>query len=226
MPPSPPTPQTAAIVSGHGRASILTGDGELVTGTPAEVTRLLGDAMPLLIHAPATLRRLNLRPRPTFDLLELWAFVRPACAAAPTPRGLALALDMAPPADMEDAAALLPTIAEALLARLAAGRDTPANADAPGLAARMAASGWCWAPYVLAALGGANKPTDGLRVWKRLPEWEEEAPPPPPSSHPVLPADARRRLATILGADAEQRPGQGDYASAAAAAFAPRQNAR
>ena len=70
---------------------------------------------------------------------------------------------------------------------------------------------------------GPNKPTDALRVWKRLPEWEEEAPPPPSSSHPVLPADARRRLAAILGAGAEQRPGQGDYASAAAAAFAPRQ---
>ena len=130
---------------------------------------------------------------------------------------------MTPPEDMEDAAALLPTIAEALLARLAAGRDTPANLDAPGLAARMGASGWAWAPYVLAALGGGGKPTDGLRVWKRLPEWEEEAPPPPPSSHPVPPADARRSLAAILGAGAEQRPGQGDYASAAAGAFVPRQ---
>ena len=228
MPPSSPTPQTAAIVAGHGRASILTGDGELASGSPAEINRLLGDAMPLLVHAPVTFRRLGLRPRPAFDLLELWAFVRPATPAAPTPRGLALALDMPPPSDMEDAAALLPAIAEALLARLAAGRDTPANTDASSLAARMGASGWSWAPSVLAALdgaklGGASKPTDGLRVWKRLPEWEEEAPPPPPSSHPVLPAEARRRLATILGANAEQRPGQGDYASAAAAAFAPRQ---
>ena len=217
------TPQTAALVAGHGRASILTGDGELATGSPTQIIALLGDDTPLLVHAPATLRRLGLRARPCFDLLELWAFVRPACAAAPTPRGLALALDMAVPATMEDAAALLPGIAEALLARLAAGRDTPANADAAGLAARMASSGWAWAPYVLAALGGAGKPTDGLRVWKRLPEWEEEAPPAPPSSHPVPPADARRRLASILGAGAEQRPGQGDYASAAAAAFVPRQ---
>jgi ATP-dependent DNA helicase DinG len=224
MPPFPlATPQTAAVVAGHGRASILTEDGELASGTPARIAAMLGDAMPLLVHAPVTLRRLNLRPCPTFDLLELWAFVRPACPAAPTPRGLALALDMPPPADMEDAAALLPAIAETLLARLAAGRDTPANADAASLANRMGASGWAWAPYVLAALGGPGKPTDALRVWKRLPEWEEEAPPPPPAAHPVLPADARRRLADILGPAAEQRPGQGDYASAAAAAFAPRQ---
>ncbi len=180
--------------------------------------------MPLLVHAPVTLRRLGLKPRPCFDLLELWAFVRPACPAAPTVRGLALALDMEPPRDMEDSAALLPTLVEALLTRLATGRDTPANRDAASLAAAMGASGWAWAPFVIAALGHAPGPArDALRVWKRLPEWEEEAPPPPPSAHPVPAADARRRLAAILGPGAEQRPGQGDYASAAAAAFEPRE---
>ena len=61
-----------------------------------------------------------------------------------------------------------------------------------------------------------------MRVWKRLPEWEEAAPPPPPGSLPVTPAEARTRLAAILGSTAEQRPGQADYAAAAAAAFAPR----
>ena len=60
-------------------------------------------------------------------------------------------------------------------------------------------------------------------MWKRLPEWEDAAPPPPPAAHPVPPADARRRLSTMLGPGAEQRPGQGDYADAAAAAFAPRE---
>jgi ATP-dependent DNA helicase DinG len=221
------TPQTAAVVAGHGRASILTQEGELASGSPAEIAALLDDAAPLLVHAPVTLRRLGLRPRPCLDLLELWAFVRPACAAAPTARGLALALDMDPPDSMETAAALLPTIAEVLLGRLAAGRDTPANADAAAIAARMAAAGWGWARFVLAALGGGasgGNPANALRVWKRLPEWEDEAPPPPAASYPVLPAEARRRLASILGPEAEQRPGQGDYASAAAAAFAPRQS--
>ena len=224
MPSAPlASPQTAALVAGHGRASILTDDGELATGTPAEISALLGSAMPLLVHAPVTLRRLGVRPRACYDLLELWAFVRPACPAAPTVRGLALALDMDPPGDMEAAAALLPTIAQALLARLAAGRDTPANRDAASLAARMGSAGWAWAPFVIAATGHPPGPAgDALRVWKRLPEWEEEAPLPPPSAHPVPPADARRRLAAMLGPDAEQRPGQGDYASAAAAAFNPR----
>ena len=43
----------------------------------------------------------------------------------------------------------------------------------------------------------------GLEVWRRLPEWEEEAPPPPPGNKPVHPTDARHRLADLLGEDAE-----------------------
>ena len=217
--------QTAAVVAGHGRASILTADGELVTEASIAVAAMLGAAPPLLVHAPVTWRRLGLRPGPCLDLLELFAFVRPAHPAAPTPRGLALALDMDPPRDNEAAAALLPEIAQVLLSRLAAGRDTPANQGAAALAARMGAAGWGWASAVMAALGEPNAAPSatGLSVWKRLPEWEEEAPLPPPASHPVPPADARRRLAEMLGPHAEQRPGQGDYADAASAAFAPRQ---
>ena len=40
---------------------------------------------------------------------------------------------------------------------------------------------------------------------------------------PVAEAEARARLAAMLGPRAEQRPGQADYAGAAAAAFAPRE---
>ncbi len=49
-------------------------------------------------------------------------------------------------------------------------------------------------------------------------------PPPPPAAQPVSEAEARRRLASMLGSGAEQRPGQSDYAGAAAAAFAPRES--
>jgi ATP-dependent DNA helicase DinG len=65
---------------------------------------------------------------------------------------------------------------------------------------------------------------EGLRVWRRLPEWEEAAPANPPSSFGIEPQEARTRLAQILGEGAEQRPQQADYASAAAAAFAPRED--
>ncbi len=220
-------PDAPSVVAGHGRAAIFTADGELLLLPSAEAAaKLRTMPPPLLVHAPATFRRLGLRAMPAFDLLELFAFALPARAAAPTPRGLALMLDFEPPhGGLEAEAALLPELAAALLHRLAQGRDVALNRDAPGLAARMGQAGWGWAPFVTAALGrpDAAPSGDGLRVWKRLPEWEDTAPLPPPASHPVGEAEARSRLAAMLGPHAEQRPGQADYAGAAAAAFAPRE---
>ena len=224
--PAPSPPQAPAIVAGHGRAAILTGDGELLLLPNAEAARRISaDEPPLVVHAPATLRRLGLSPMPCLDLLQLFAFVLPAQPAPPTPAGLAAALDLKIPRTIEDAAALLPDVAEELLRRLAAAKHLPLNKDAPSLAAAMGRAGWPWAKPVLAALGApaARASTDAFRVWTRLPEWEEEPPPPPPASHPVAAAEARTRLAKILGPGAEQRPGQADYASAVAGAFAPRQ---
>ena len=180
-----------------------------------------------MIHAPASFRRLGLPPRPAFDLLELFAFVLPARPAAPTARGLALALDLDPPAPgLEAEAAFLPALAAALLGRLHAARVLHANRHAAALAAAMGRAGWAWAPAVLDALGepAAAPSREALAVWKQLPEWEETAPPPPPSSHPVSEAEARARLAALLGPEAEHRPGQADYAGAAAAAFAARES--
>jgi ATP-dependent DNA helicase DinG len=220
-------PDAPAVVAGHGRAAICSADGELLLlSTTAAADHLRGLPPPLVVHAPATFRRLGLRGVPAFDLLELFAFTLPARSAAPTPRGIALALDFDPPRSLEAAAALLPELVAALLHRLGQGRDLALNRNAAGLAARMGLAGWGWAPFVAAALGkpDAAPSGDALRVWKHLPEWEETAPLPPPSSLPVGEAEARSRLAAILGHDAEQRPGQADYAGAATWAFAPREN--
>jgi ATP-dependent DNA helicase DinG len=214
-----------ALSASHSHAAILTSDGELLTLTAAAAREALrGMRPPVVVHAPATFRRLGLRAgAPALDLLELFAFVHPARPVTPTARGLALALDMAPPNSWEDEAALLPDIADALLHQLSAARATPLNAQAAGVAARMGRAGWLWAPAVLAALPAeAAASPDGFRPWRRLPEWEEALPPPPGASLAVEPAEARARLSSILGPRAEQRPGQAAYADAAAAAFAPR----
>ncbi|MBY0332213.1 MAG: ATP-dependent DNA helicase [Acetobacteraceae bacterium] len=223
-------PRAPALVAGQGRGALLTPDGELLTLSAAELARALRDLPPpMLVHAPATARRLDLPPfEAAFDLLELFAFCLPARLAAPTPRGLAMALDLAAPADPAAAAAMLPELATIMLRHLAAGRALPLNRDAGALAAHLGkAAGWPWAEPVLAALGQpeARASTAPYRVWRALPDWEDPGPAPPPSSHPVAPAEARTRLAQILGEGAEQRPQQADYASAAAAAFAPREEA-
>lgn len=229
MPPATPSllPQAPAVVAGHGRAALLTGDGELLLLSAAAARAQIAAAgAPLVVHAPATLRRLGIAgPLPCLDLLELFAFVLPARHVPPTPGGLAAAVGLPAPRSVEQAAALLPDIAERLLLRLAAEAGAPQNRDAAGTAAWMGRSRWSWTGLVLAALRqpAARPSIDGLRVWLRLPEWEDEAPPPPSGSQPVAAAEARSRLAQMLGPAAEQRPGQSDYASAAARAFAPRE---
>ncbi len=227
MNPSIALPDAPSVVAGHGRAAILTPDGELLLLSSADAVGLLRTLPPpILVHAPATFRRLVMRPGPAFDLLELFAFVRPAYTCAPTPRGLALALDDdRPPIGLEAEVTRLPDLAAALLNQLAQGRDTLLNRDAAGLAARMQKAGWGWGGYVTHALGRPDAPASNepLKIWKRLPEWDDTAPLPPPASHPVSQSEARGRLAAMLGPHAEQRPGQADYAGAATAAFAPRE---
>ncbi|HTU54101.1 MAG TPA: ATP-dependent DNA helicase, partial [Acetobacteraceae bacterium] len=219
-------PEAPALVAGSDRAVLLDPDGVFEVLPAAEAARRLHRlAPPLVVHAPATFRRLGISRLPAYDLLELFAFVLPARAAAPSPRGLAVALAEDPPGPgLEAAAALLPRLAAALLGRLAAARALPGSDNAAALAALMGKAGWGWAPFVMAALGRPAEPAspEGLRAWRRLPEWEEKAPPPPPASHPVQEAEARARLAEMLGDAAEPRPGQSDYAAAASEAFAPR----
>jgi ATP-dependent DNA helicase DinG len=223
-------PEWPTLVAGTGLAALLTADGEMLSLSGDQAgPRLAAFGPPLLIHAPATWRRLGSPAMPAYDLLELFAFVAPAEPAVPTARGLAQALGLPLPGrGLENAAAALPALAVALLRRLQAEAHLPANKDAAQLATRMGRAGWVWGPLAAEALalagaaGSASKDNNAFRVWRRLPEWEEQAPPPPPSSLPVSSVEARARLAQLVGPDAEQRQGQADYASAAAAAFAPR----
>ena len=220
-------PYAPAIVVGHGRTAILTPDGELLSVPTPEAAAILRDmAPPLLVHAPASFRRLGIRPGPAYDLLELFAFVYPARSAAPTVRGLANALDRSVDGKgLEAEVPLLWELADTMLRHLQQARETLLNRDAGGLASYMGKQGWSWGPAVVAALGqGASVPSiEPLKIWRRLPEWEDAAPLPPPSSYPVSEAEARTRLAVLLGPNAEERPGQGDYAGAVSAAFAPRE---
>ena len=99
------------LVAGISRAVAITADGEIVEMPPREMARHLGlhrphgnkagdsglfeNAPPLLCHAPAIARRLNVPVFPARDLLELYAFVSPAKFCLPTPRGLAETLGLA-----------------------------------------------------------------------------------------------------------------------------------
>jgi len=218
-----------ALVAGASRAAWLTADGEIETVGLQDAARLVQESrLPLVCHLPTTARRLRLEPFAALDVLELFAFVRPARFCPPTPRGLAQALDLPLPQGLEDAAAVLPQAAASLLAELEQD-ERGQRGDAIPIALAMHRGGWAWAPAVLGALGVDPEeqkiaaPGSALMVWLRLGEWSEHAPEPAPGHIPVAPAEARQRLTELLGTGAEARPQQGDYASALTAAFAPRE---
>jgi ATP-dependent DNA helicase DinG len=221
-------PSVPALAAHPRGAAWLSTDGEIDALTHAEAARRSRTAPPMLCHRNAVAARLRVEPFAAFDLLELFAFVRPARFVVPTVRGLAEALDLPPPKGHDEEAAALPVAAAHLLAELArrdAADSEEKRKEIRGIALVMARAGWPWGPSVLAALDIREDkvPVNALHVWEHLPEWSEYAPEPPAGSRPVEPAEARIRLAQLLGPSAEERPTQADYASAAALAFAPRE---
>jgi ATP-dependent DNA helicase DinG len=153
------------------------------------------------------------------DLLELFAFVHPARFAVPTPKGLADALELEPPAGDSEAAAFLLRAAETLLDRLAA--DWPEREGAWASAQSLHRLGWTWAPAVAARL--ARPERDERWLFSRLAEWEETGGRPPPATIRLQESETVERLARLVGRGAEVRTGQSDYAATAAAIFAPRE---
>jgi ATP-dependent DNA helicase DinG len=220
-------PRAPALVAGFREILWLSPEGEIEALSPSEARARLEHETAMVCHARAVARRLDILSRDwagfaALDLLELFAFVRPAQFCVPTPRGLAAALGLAAPRGMSEACVALATAARALLQQLQ-GETEP---DIRAVAEAADRAGWAWGPAVLAALPptepGALRRAAGLRVWQSLTEWQDRAPPPPPGNAPVSAADSRERLAALLGDGAEARPEQAEYAAAVAAAFAPR----
>src|SRR5277367_4578034 len=212
-------PRAPVLVAGFREVLWLDPDGEIEALSPADARSRVERDTPMLCHGPATARRLDAPGFPALDLLELFAFVHPARFCVATPRGLAEALGLPPPRSSSQACVTLATVARALLEKLAEEVDPEVRA----IAEVMDRGGWLWGPAVLAALPDTElRKTAGLRVWIGLDEWSEPSPAPPPGNQPVGPEEARSRLAELLGAAAERRPQQSDYAAAVTPAFAPR----
>jgi ATP-dependent DNA helicase DinG len=231
-------PAAPALALGRRRAALVTPDGEVESlGLDEAAARVRAEGA-VVCHARSVARRLGIEGFRAWDLLELWAFARPASFCVPSAKGLADALGLIPPEGLESEAATLFEAARALLGVLARGPGEDERTDPVAVAWAMGrggedGGGWPWTPAVLAALGrpeGPDRARDAFAVWTRLPEWSEHAPEPPPGHVPVAPEEARRRLADLVAAHvpgkrAEPRPQQADYAEAVSAAFRPREDA-
>jgi ATP-dependent DNA helicase DinG len=160
----------AVLVAGFAEAAWLTPDGRVEALEPQTAARRALIEAPIVCHAPATFRKLKSQRAPVADILELYAFVRPASFCLPTPRGIALAmgLPLGDHAPLADQARRLAQAARALLGELAA--TTSKRRRISGLASLMAKAGWVWGPDALKALeaGGPLSAQAGVAVWEDL----------------------------------------------------------
>ncbi|WP_085907000.1 ATP-dependent DNA helicase [Kiloniella majae] len=220
-------PKAPLLLSGLRFSVWISPDGEVERLPNSEAARRVTLEPPMVCHAKSTAQRLGIDPFQSYDVLELIAFVRPAAACTPTPRGLATFIGAPEPTSIEAAAILLHQTSELLL-REQASKGRQYDPYAADIARTMMMAGWLWGPAILSAMQEENlhspalKPGRGMRVWERLEEWSDHAPEDPPRHQSVKPEEARRRLSELLGEDAEVRPQQVDYSAAVSSAFAPR----
>lgn len=206
-----------ALHASHGGIWIATAEGTRSIGR-GEAVRIAADTPVILLNAPLAAQRLGYPDLSGLDLLELFAFLRPAQFMVPTPRGLARTLGLAEPEDDAGVAAFLRDATDAMLA--IAETNWPEREGAWHAAQSLAKLRWSWAPAVSQRLA---KPETAERwLFSRLPEWSEGAPRTPPRTVTLDPDAVRDRLAALTGSGAEVRAGQRRYAEAAASAFAPR----
>ena len=219
-------PPLALVVQGD-EVVCLSDAGEVDIFPISQAARRLGQRAVLVCHARLMANRLGVEALATFDVLELFAFVRPAKFVVPTVRGVAQALeiDVRERASGEEYALVLWEARSRLLGELSDLSGGEAE-RAVEVAQAMARGGWAWADDVLAALGYGRdvsiEPQRALAVWNRLPEWEDFT---PAEEKPaaVESQAVRAQLAVLVKkiARAEPRAEQGDYACALSAAFSP-----
>src|SRR4051794_13780339 len=107
-----------ALVATSGGALWRAADGALERLDGPDVALRAPIYRPLVCHRPAVAARLGLDDPAPRDLLELFAFVRPAQFCLPTVRGLCEILALPVPATPEEEVASLPQVAQALLDEL------------------------------------------------------------------------------------------------------------
>jgi ATP-dependent DNA helicase DinG len=222
-PPAPPAPPALRALAASHAGAWLARPGEPPEPIGHAGAAALASRTPLLIvNAPILAARLRLEQLSGFDLLELWAFARPAAFVAPTAAALAEALGLDPPSDGPAEAAILPTIAARLLGEIGSP-GWPRAAGAWDSAQALGRAGWPWAALVAARLTRPALPEPSL--FEALPRWQEAPPRPAPRHARLAEAGVLARLAALAGPAAEDRPQQRAYALAVAHAFGPREEA-
>ncbi|MDP3676194.1 MAG: ATP-dependent DNA helicase [Novosphingobium sp.] len=208
-----------ALHASHGGTWLCAAGGTTRGLAKGEAIVVAADTPLLMLNAPLVASRLGYPDLSGLDLLELFAFIHPARFVVPTAKGLAHALGLDEPADDSAVPAFLQRAAGALLAACGDSAWAEREGAWSGLQS-LARLRWAWAGPLAQAIA---KPERAERwLFARLPEWEEAPERPQPAQISLGSEEIEARLARLLGSDAEERPGQRDYARAAAQMFAPR----
>src|SRR3954469_949768 len=207
-----------ALHATHGGIWIAWPDGRTEALGRGQAIARAAETPMIMLNAPLIGSRLGYPDLSGLDLLELYAFIHPARFAVPTPKGIAHALGLEEPAADDSAAAFLREARSHLLETLAT--DWPERSGAWASAQALYRLRWPWAPPIAERLKRPER--EQPRVFSRLPEWEEKGGRAQPRPIRVELADTSDRLEQLVGADAETRQGQRDYAAAACSIFAPR----
>ncbi len=209
------------------------GDGLVARGvTTPELRELWGREALIVANAPLIRNRLfsnrGHREAGHFDVLELFAFVRPAQFCAPSPAGLALACGFPEPEDARVRSLVLFDVISALLETLAQSPLGFRLAAQSGVKL-MIRQGWVWGPLVQAALDRTEMPADyvappPLEMWSLLEEWEDQAPEGNPRAVALSEDEVIEELDAGLSRArlAERRPEQRDFAVKTRDIFAPK----
>lgn len=198
----------------------LAREGEVREASRGEAIARAAETPHIILNAPLLGQRLGYPDLSGLDLLELFAFVRPARFAVPTAAGLSRAIGLEAPNSEVEAAAALQGIARRLLAIL--GEKGWTEREGAWTAnATLLRLGWGWAPLIGARL---DRPERGERMlFSRLRQWDEAGERPPPRPIVIDPAAARTKLDQLTGR-AEQREGQKAMAEAVTQVFAPKRS--
>lgn len=216
--------ELTALVPAPPGAAVCDGAGECRRVGRDEARAVFQSGHVLVAHAAFVAGRLKAQPlKPLYDVLELFAFLKPGRPFVPSALGLARALSLDFPQTPEQSASALFDVARCLLDE---ARDMPPEMRAAlsPLAATLTRGGWRWGPLLQKAFAQEaphGSPIAGMEAWRGLPQWEDEAPAGNPGSQPVTAEEARMRLMSLVGTP---RPEQGAYSDAATYAFGPRED--
>jgi ATP-dependent DNA helicase DinG len=210
-----------ALHASHGGCWLRPATGDTRAVGKGEAIMAAADTPRLILNAPLIASRLGYPDLSGLDLLELFAFIHPACFVVPTPKGLAHALGLAEPEGDAEVPGLLQEAAGALLATCKA-EDWAEREGAWSALQSLAKLRWPWAQVVAPHIRRPERAEKWL--FSRLPEWEEAPERPAPAQVALDGEEVEARLEQLTGEGAERRTGQRSYAREVARIFGPRQS--